>query len=104
MEAGALTAQLLHEAAYASDHRASSAARPASVMLKAPLDSSCSLINPSTFIAANTCVAVRDVEIGVVNRYTQAERTVRFQEEWRWDPESKNWWLVNGLPNLWDGQ
>lgn len=49
-------------------------------------------------------VAVRDVEIGVVNRYTLAERTVRFREEWRWDPETKNWWLVNGLPNLWDGQ
>ena len=49
-------------------------------------------------------VAMRDVEIGVVNRHTQAERTVRYREEWRWDEEDKNWWLTTGLPNLWDGE
>ena len=49
-------------------------------------------------------VAMRDVEIGVVNRHTQAERTVRYREEWRWDEASKNWWLMTGLPDLWDGE
>jgi hypothetical protein len=49
-------------------------------------------------------LAVREVEIGVVNRHTQAERTVRFRETWRWDEEAKNWWQTSGLPNLWDGQ
>ena len=49
-------------------------------------------------------VALRDVEIGVVNRHTQAERTVRYREEWRWDEEAKTWWLVTGLPDLWDGE
>ncbi|HEY0501901.1 MAG TPA: hypothetical protein VGD42_00270 [Lysobacter sp.] len=46
-------------------------------------------------------VAMRDVEIGVVNRHTQAERTVRYREEWRWDEEDKTWWLTTGLPDLW---
>ncbi|AKC86612.1 hypothetical protein [Pseudoxanthomonas suwonensis] len=46
---------------------------------------------------------VRTVEIGVVNRHTQAERTVRYQERWRWDPQAKRWWQVAGLPDFWDG-
>ncbi|SFL13681.1 hypothetical protein [Lysobacter sp. cf310] len=48
-------------------------------------------------------LAVRDIEIGVINRHTQAERTVRYREEWRWDPIAKTWWLTSGLPDLWDG-
>lgn len=48
--------------------------------------------------------AVRDIEIGVVNRHTQAERSVRYRERWRWDPEAKIWWLTTGLPDLWAGQ
>ncbi|MFC3551886.1 hypothetical protein ACFOLC_12825 [Lysobacter cavernae] len=47
--------------------------------------------------------AVRDVEIGVVNRHTLAERSVRYREQWRWDEEGKTWWLTTGLPDLWDG-
>ncbi|MBW3551512.1 MAG: hypothetical protein KY442_12135 [Proteobacteria bacterium] len=53
-------------------------------------------------IAAGT--AMRDIEIGVVNRHTQAERTVRYRENWRWDPEAATWWLKGDLPDLWDGQ
>ena len=37
-------------------------------------------------------LAVREIEIGVVNRHTQAERTVRYREVWRWDEEAKTWW------------
>ena len=48
--------------------------------------------------------AVRDIELGVINRHTQAERSVRYREQWRWDPEAKTWWLVSGLPDLWSGQ
>ncbi len=47
---------------------------------------------------------VRTVEIGVVNRHTQAERTVRFQERWRWDKKDKRWWQVAGLPDFWEGK
>ena len=47
---------------------------------------------------------VRTVEIGVVNRHTQAERTVRYQERWRWDPKAKRWWQVAGLPDFWEGR
>ena len=48
--------------------------------------------------------AVREIEIGVVNRYTLAERTVRYREVWRWDAEAKTWWVTSGLPDLWAGQ
>ncbi|GHA81669.1 hypothetical protein [Cognatilysobacter bugurensis] len=48
--------------------------------------------------------AVREIEIGVINRHTQAERTVRYRETWRWDPDAKTWWVTSGLPDLWAGQ
>ena len=48
--------------------------------------------------------AVRDIEIGVINRHTMAERRVRYIENWRWDEEDKAWWLTSTLPDLWQGQ
>ncbi|ALN82827.1 hypothetical protein LA76x_4724 [Lysobacter antibioticus] len=48
--------------------------------------------------------AVRLIDIGVINRHTLAERTVRYTEAWTWDPEVKTWWLVSGLPDFWAGQ
>lgn len=48
--------------------------------------------------------AVRDIEIGVVNRHTQVERTVRYREVWRWDAKAKTWWITSGLPDLWAGK
>lgn len=57
----------------------------------------------------NTSVAedgsvVRSIELRVINRHTMAERSLRYREQWRWDDEAKRWWLVVGLPDLWDGQ
>ncbi|MFP7723591.1 hypothetical protein [Lysobacter sp. A3-1-A15] len=48
--------------------------------------------------------ATRDIEIGVVNRHTMTERTVRYREQWRWDEPSKTWWLTSPMPDLWDGE
>lgn len=48
--------------------------------------------------------AQRDIEIGVINRHTQAERTLRYRETWRYDTEAKAWWVTSGLPDLWAGQ
>jgi len=45
--------------------------------------------------------AVRDVEIGVINRHTMAERTVKYSERWRWDETAGTWWNTGGLPDLW---
>ncbi len=42
----------------------------------------------------------QEVELRLVNRNTQVERTVTDRQRWRWDPEAKRWWLVSGLPNL----
>ena len=46
----------------------------------------------------------RRVELGVINRNTLAERTLTLTERWRWDPQAKRWWQVEGLPDLWQGQ
>ena len=40
------------------------------------------------------------VQIGLVNRNTQAERTVIDRQTWRYDPEQKRWWLMSGLPDI----
>lgn len=48
--------------------------------------------------------AVREVEIGVINRHTMAERTVRYTERWRWDAATGTWWITDGLPDLWAGE
>ena len=48
-------------------------------------------------------VMVRDIEIGVINRNTLAERTVRYRERWVYDEPGKTWWLLSGLPDLWQG-
>lgn len=48
--------------------------------------------------------AVRNIEIGVINRHTMAERSVRYLERWRWDDDAKTWWLTSDLPDLWAGQ
>lgn len=42
----------------------------------------------------------REVELGVVNRHTQAERVVRVREIWRYDEETQRWWQTEGLPDL----
>ena len=47
---------------------------------------------------------VRDIEIGVINRNTMAERTLRYTEEWKFDPASKTWWVTSGLPDFWAGE
>lgn len=42
----------------------------------------------------------REVELGVVNRHTQAERVVRVREIWRYDETAKRWWQTEGMPDL----
>lgn len=49
-------------------------------------------------------VVERRAEIRVINRNTQAERTVMVDERWRWDPQARQWWQAQGLPDLWQGQ
>jgi hypothetical protein len=39
------------------------------------------------------------VEIRLVNRNTQAERTILDTQIWRYDIKAKRWWLTTGLPN-----
>ncbi|TWT19454.1 hypothetical protein FQY83_13145 [Luteimonas marina] len=48
--------------------------------------------------------AAREIEIGVINRHTMAERTMRYTEQWRYDAETKTWWVTSGLPDFWAGE
>src|SRR5690606_37396716 len=48
--------------------------------------------------------ALREIEVGVINRHTMAERSLRHTEAWRYDPEARTWWNVSGLPDFWDGE
>ena len=42
----------------------------------------------------------QDVEIRVVNRNTQIERSVMDHQQWRWDAAAKRYWLMSGLPDF----
>ena len=44
---------------------------------------------------------VREIQIDLVNRHTLTERSTRYTEHWHFEPETKTWWLVTGLPDLW---
>jgi hypothetical protein len=50
------------------------------------------LIDPQTF--------GQRVELRVIEQDTQIERLVIDRQRWRYDPESKRWWLTTGLPKL----
>jgi len=43
---------------------------------------------------------LQTVEIRLVNRHTQTERTIVDQQVWRWDEEARRWWLTTGVPDL----
>ena len=47
---------------------------------------------------------VRDIDIGVINRHTMAERGMRYREAWRYDEEARTWWITGGLPDFWAGE
>jgi hypothetical protein len=40
------------------------------------------------------------VRMEVVNNHTQQARAVLDRQTWRYDPESKVWWLTSGLPDI----
>lgn len=48
--------------------------------------------------------AMREIQIGIINKNTMAERSIRYTESWRYDAEAKSWWITNGLPDFWAGQ
>lgn len=40
------------------------------------------------------------VEIRLINRNTQLERTITDHQRWRWDAAAKRYWLTSGLPDF----
>lgn len=55
-------------------------------------------------MAPDKLKAMREIRIGVINKHTMTERNIRYTELWRYEPETKTWWLVNGLPDFWAGE
>lgn len=55
-------------------------------------------------MASDASRAAREIRINVINKHTMAERSLRYTESWRYDPEAKRWWLTSGLPDFWQGQ
>ena len=47
---------------------------------------------------------VREVNLGVINKHTMTERSLRYTERWHYDPEVKTWWQMTGLSDLWQGE
>jgi len=48
--------------------------------------------------------AIREIQIGIINKHNMTERSIRYTEMWRYDEVAKRWWVVNGLPDFWQGQ
>jgi hypothetical protein len=46
---------------------------------------------------------LREIQIDVINRNTLSQRRVRYTEIWRYDQETKNWWVAS-LPDFWQGK
>jgi hypothetical protein len=46
---------------------------------------------------------LREVQIEILNRNTLSQRRLRYTEVWRYDAESKNWW-IEALPDFWQGR
>ncbi len=40
------------------------------------------------------------VRIGLINVHTQTERTIIDRQTWRYDPDTRHWWLTSGLPDI----
>jgi hypothetical protein len=47
--------------------------------------------------------ARQEIGIDVINEHTQAMRSIRYTEVWRFDPATKTWWVTSGLPDFWAG-
>lgn len=44
------------------------------------------------------------VQIGLINRNTQAERTIVDHQVWKYDADKHHWWLESGLPDITQGR
>ena len=58
----------------------------------------------ATQVSPDQSTAMREIQINVINKHTMAERSMRYTEQWRYDPEAGQWWVSGGLPDLWAGE
>ena len=48
----------------------------------------------------NELEVAQTVEIGLVNKNTQAARSIIDHQVWKYDEKQKHWWLMTGLPDI----
>ncbi len=58
----------------------------------------------SSEMSADGMQASREIQVGVINKHTMTERSIRYTEAWRFDPAAKQWWITSGLPDFWAGE
>lgn len=58
----------------------------------------------SAEVSADGQRARREIQVNVINKHTMTERSLRYTETWRFDPQAKVWWVTSGLPDFWAGQ
>ena len=57
----------------------------------------------ATQVAPDGLNARREIQVGVINKHTMTERSIRYTETWRYDAEKETWWITSGLPDFWAG-
>lgn len=55
---------------------------------------------PKSSSMSKDMVYTQRVELRIVDRDTQVERTKTDRQSWRYDAAAKRWWLTSGLPKL----
>jgi hypothetical protein len=50
--------------------------------------------------AAGGNASLLTLEIKLINRHTQAERSILDRQHWRFDAARQRWWLTSGLPDI----
>ena len=55
---------------------------------------------PKSSSMTEDMVYTQRVELRIVDRDTQVERTKTDRQSWRYDAAAKRWWLTSGLPKL----
>lgn len=56
--------------------------------------------NEQPAVPVNSTEVRQTVEIGLVNINTQEARSVIDRQVWKYDEQSKRWWLESGLPDI----
>lgn len=55
-------------------------------------------------VAVNKTEVRQTVQIRIINRNTESERSIIDHQVWRYDTDKDHWWLESGLPDITQGR